>query len=174
MKLSKVVAVALPVLPGVYSVVINDKIGDVQILYQNDLLANSTSTSALLVHRKKCYSDAITACSALSESLLTDVTPDLEDQLNYLVFSGQVVPYTKLFVAQGSGSCCSAYDTTQKAVVKVDCATELPALCTNSAPPYNITQLGASVSQQRQVTSSGSNYNITGYDFILLIMMIFL
>lgn len=139
----------LTALQGVYSVVINNQIGDVQILYQNNLLANSTSTSALLTYQKTSHKNAITACGALSESLLPDVPSHLEDQLNYLVFSGQVAPCTKIFIAKGSDSCCSAYDVTQKAVVKVDCATDLPSLCAKPAPPYNVSQLGVPISQQR-------------------------
>jgi hypothetical protein len=173
MKSDQLAYVLFLLLNTVLSVVIDDQLGHVQLLYQNDLQSNTSSTSALLIQTQKSYSDASRACAALSESLIPDVPGDVQDQLNYLVHVGQLQSSAQLYIrsqtashrirtAGSLASSCSAYDVGGKKVVGVDCGKTLQFLCTQSATPYHASQVGASVPEDKKITVSSGNYTITG------------
>ena len=172
MKARELAGVFVLLLSGASSVVINDQLGHVQILYENDLLSNTTSTSALLIQSEKCYPDAVAACNTLSESLLARVPPDVQHQLDYLVYSGQLHQSAKLYIspqatrsrvrALGGNESCLAYDVTEHKVSEVDCNTPLRVLCTQSAAPYSASQLNSTITENRRTTVNSQNYAITG------------
>jgi len=170
MKSIQLTSVLSLVLNGVFSVVIDNQVGRVQILYQNDLTSNTTSTSALFIQSEKSYKDASAACRAFSETLLDNVPSDVKDQLNYLVFSGQLESNAQLYISfenihdgmrtcRGREQSCLAYHVAEEKVVEVDCGTELPALCTQSA---DVSQLGYPISNSREITVNSLDYAITG------------
>ena len=153
--------------------VIND-VGSVQLLFQNDLVETTTSTSALLLKDLDSYDNALTKCLALSENLLNEVPADIQDQLTYLVYSGQLDNNARLFIgasnAQGwarqvkhQEQSCFAYSLASASVVKMDCSAELLALCTQSAPAYKKQQLGHRFSGDEKLTIQTDKYNVTGY-----------
>ena len=173
MKSSQLTSVFLVLLSRVISMAIKGDVGSIQLLYQNDLTVNTTSTSALLLQSKKSFNDAISSCAALSESLIAGVPFDVQEQLSYLAYSGQLEENAQIYIVsksvdpvirirQGQEQKCSAYSMAERMVVKVDCGTKLPALCTQSAPPYNSSQLGAPISESRQITVNSKGYAITG------------
>lgn len=148
--------------------VISEHLGDVRVLYQNDLLGNSTSTSAFLLYGKKSFQSAQRACSALSESLLPNVPSDVHDQLRYLVFSGQLESSAQLYVARTPGGNssedrCRAYDLASGKVVQAQCDAELAVLCTQSSSPWSVSDFNAPVSSDRRIIVEDSGYRWSGW-----------
>ena len=79
-------------------------LAQVRVLYQNDLSLNSNATSALLISDPVTGDDASQACSAYNEQLLTSVTSDLRDQLDYLVFRGALQNSSQIYIGGGSSA----------------------------------------------------------------------
>ena len=148
--------------------IVNNAIGNVQVLWQNDLAQKTNSTSALFLHEKHSYSQTVAACKALSESLLQTVPADIKDQLNYLVYSNSISSDARIYIAKSYNNRCNAWDQHQKKVVSVDCATKLPALCTQSAPPYSASQQFSSINKKTEVTVNTELYSITGYEHAIV------
>ena len=105
-----------------------------RILYQNDLSLNSNATSAIFLPEAVTGSEAASACEAYNEQPLTSVTADLQDQLNYLVFRGELTNSSRIHVGGGSASpalrfarrqtaSCQAYSVGNATTDAVDCAT---------------------------------------------------
>lgn len=73
----------------------------VRVLYQNDLTydASSPTKPALFVSTPQPNADAVAGCSGYNETLYTgQVTPDIKDQLRYLVYRGELQNSTQLWV----------------------------------------------------------------------------
>ena len=164
----------LAFLAGVRSVVLDDQIGSLQLLYQNQVSARTKSTSAILLQSLQNYTDAAQSCHALSETLLNGVSQDVEDQLTYLNYSGQLNGDTRVYLSPRNGQAdtleqnaatqsCYAYSLVTNATVEVNCSTHLRALCTQSAPPYTASQLNAKISASNELTVMSQNLSITGY-----------
>ena len=173
MKAIQATSVVFLALNAAALVVVNEQIGPIQLLYQNDLTADASSTSALLLQKEATYAESLTSCQALSEFLLPAVSADIHDQLRYLTHSGQLrhgqlhlamppqdAPRSR---ARRAPQACLAYNVQRMEANAVDCNAKLPALCTQSAPPYNASQLRAEVGDERKVTVENKNYSITGY-----------
>ena len=78
-------------------------LAQLRVLYQNDLSFNA-STSALLILQDTPGSDAASACAGYSEQLLSSVNSDIEDQLKYLVYTGELQNSSRLHLGGGSSS----------------------------------------------------------------------
>lgn len=114
----------------------------VRLLFQNDLSASTDLTSALLLDATSTGSEASNACSAYSEQLLPSVNSDIQDQLNYLVFRGDLTNSSRIYVGGSSNASstptlrfarrqtqqCQAYEVGSANVTSVDCTTELVSL----------------------------------------------
>ena len=72
-------------------------VAQVRVLFQNDLSAN-TSTSALLIEKTTVGSNASAACAAYNEQLLSSVSVDIRDQLNYLVYRGDLTNSSRVYL----------------------------------------------------------------------------
>ena len=156
---------------GVKSVIVDDQIGSLQLLYQNEVAARTNSTSAILLQKLQNYTDAAQSCHAISETILTGVRLDLKDQLTYLNYSGQLEGDTRVYVSSraGQSGTCHAYSLSMDAMTEVNCSTELRALCTQSATPYKASQLNAKIVAKRELTLTSQTLSITGLDSFLLV-----
>lgn len=164
----------LAFLAGVRSVALNDRIGSLQLLYQNDVAAKTNSTSAILLQSLQNYTDAAECCHLLSETLLTGMPSDVIDQLTYLNYSGQLGGDTRVYLSSRTGTAdplrqdlaaqnCYAYSLALNATVGVNCSTHLRAFCTQSATPYTASQLNAKIGSRYKLTVTSQNLSITGY-----------
>lgn len=115
----------------------------VRLLLQNDLSASTDLTSALLLDDSRSSgTEASSACSAYNEQLLPSVDTDIQDQLNYLVFRGDLSNSSRIYIGGSNGAAaasaapalrfarrqaqqCQAYDVGSANVTSVDCTTEL-------------------------------------------------
>ena len=158
-----------------------------RILYQNDLSLNSNATSAILLPESVTGTEAASACEAYNEQPLASVTADLQDQLNYLVFRGELTNSSRIHVGGGSASpalrfarrqtaSCQAYSVGNVTTDAIDCATtgvsdrnerkpfriltrspSQPVLCTNSAPPTEYGLTGSPTHAAGSEVSAGSS-----------------
>lgn len=111
----------------------------VRLLLQNDLSASTSYTSALLLDdATSSGSQASSACSQYNEQLLPEVNEDIQDQLRYLAFRGDISNSTRIYIGGGSTNStpalrfarrqtqqCQAYAVGNATVTSVDCSTEL-------------------------------------------------
>lgn len=111
----------------------------VRLLFQNDLSASTDVTSALLLEAASSGTQASSACSAYNEQLLPAVNSDIQDQLSYLVFRGDLTNSSRLYIGSSSNASstpalrfarrqsqqCQAYDIGSAAGIAIDCGTEL-------------------------------------------------
>jgi acetylcholinesterase len=112
-------------------------LAQLRVLYQNDLSFNA-STSALLVLQDTLGSDAASACAGYSEQLLSSVTPDIEDQIRYLVYAGELQNSSRLHLAPESSPAlrfarrqqadCRAYNVGVQFVSSVNCSESLVSI----------------------------------------------
>jgi len=72
-------------------------LAQIRVLFQNDLSAN-ISTPALLIEQPTIGSNASTACALYNEKLLSFVSPDIRDSLNYLIFRGDLTNASRIYV----------------------------------------------------------------------------
>ena len=161
-------------LAGVRSVTLDDQIGSLQLLYQNEVAARTNSTSAILLQSLQNYTNAAQSCRALSETLLTGIPQDVKDQLAYLNYSGQLKGDTRVYLSSRTGQgetlgqnsapqSCYAYSPATSTTVEVNCSTPLRALCTQSALSYIASQLNAKIGAGYKLTVKSQNLSITGY-----------
>ncbi|KAN0061989.1 hypothetical protein ACQY0O_005984 [Thecaphora frezii] len=111
-------------------------IGEIDILYQNDL-SNTVATGAILLHQPVPASRATAVCHDLNENLLPTRSniSDIVDQLNYLAFTGKVSQWTSFWVDGGSnGPSVAIYDGRTLRSSPKGSTGRLPVLCTNTAP----------------------------------------
>jgi hypothetical protein len=156
--------------------------GPARILFQNDLSTNY-STPALYLSRGVGYEAAASACQAFNEQLLSDVSADIQLQLNYLLYAGELSSSSMIWLSGTSSnssassaaasatsnvparfkrqSSCTAFTPSSKQLAAVDCAMELPVLCTQSAPPFSIA--AANVTAGSQVSIPLNESTVTGY-----------
>lgn len=137
----------------------------VSILFENDL--RSDQPGALLLHEPVSHAKAALECHRLDESLLTDVTDDVFYQLQYYAeVTGTVAAHLPLWVANDATSSkfrfqtCLAWSISEQKIVDIPCESNLPALCTHTAP--------ISTGYERchsHVTVTSHNLTITGYAF---------
>lgn len=146
-------------------------LGPLRILYQNDL-TNDNTTAAILIKRPVPFSEAASQCAELNESLLSEITPDLQDQLRYLVYINESTDSTQywyqspsgqqrrsvLFGRQNSGVC----DTfSLNGEGSTDCSDSLAVLCTNSPESYTSTSMN--MAEGSNVTVSAGNLTVQGF-----------
>ena len=77
-------------------------LAQVRVLYQNDLSLDSNATSALFISEPVTGQSIAQACSAYNERPLDTVTPDLRNQLDYLVFRGSLQNSSQIYIGGGS------------------------------------------------------------------------
>ncbi|KII88153.1 hypothetical protein PLICRDRAFT_175791 [Plicaturopsis crispa FD-325 SS-3] len=154
---------------GVLATPTVSQLGPTSILFQNDLSFNA-SQSALLLYQPQSYTQANTSCGLTNEHLLANVTEDIHAQLRYLEYSKQVQGNASFWVSSLAGSStarkgrdaatCSAYSYAQATLVQTDCATQLPVLCTQTAPPY---VHGQNVTAGTELEVTSGDFSITGF-----------
>lgn len=116
------------------------QVSAVRLLLQNDLSASTEYTSALLLDDPTSSgTQASSACSTYNEQLLPSVDSDIQDQLNYLVFRGDLSNSSRIYIggssnassapalrfARRQGQQCQAYELGTANVTSVDCSIEL-------------------------------------------------
>lgn len=114
----------------------------VRLLLQNDLSASAGTSALLLDDSLIAGTSASSACQVYNEQLLSEVDEDIQDQLRYLVFRGDLSNSTRLYIgssgsngnataspalrfARRQASQCQAWSIGDSSVVSVDCSTEL-------------------------------------------------
>lgn len=122
-------------------------------------------TSTILLS-SRTNSAATTACSKLSESLLTTngtfFSSDTKHLIQYLALNGGAAPSQNYWVSSTDSTskrACTAVST--KGLSSVDCDQSLPAFCSNSAP--NKISGQTDLSPEFQVQVSSGNITFTGY-----------
>lgn len=108
-------------------------LAQVRLLYQNDLSLGSNATSALFIPGGTRGDEAANACAPYNEQLLTSVTSDLKDQLNYLVFRGVLQNSSNIYVGGGTSArlrfarqvSCEIYNVGLGIAAAGDCTAEL-------------------------------------------------
>ncbi|KAK3670672.1 hypothetical protein LTR78_009507 [Recurvomyces mirabilis] len=152
------------------------QLGDITVLAQNNLrISDASKTSAtLLLSSRKPYSAAEQACSALSEQLWSPNVQNFDAGLNqslaYEVFAGHLAADQLLWIAADTLPSgwqhhhrrpqCQAIDVKGQCHT-VDCNSQLPALCTQSATPSNSTF--ANTTAPFQVAQAVGQQTLVGY-----------
>ncbi|KAK0646650.1 Alpha/Beta hydrolase protein [Cercophora newfieldiana] len=136
---------------------------DLTILISNDLQGPNSplAGSGVILLSPRPYHDAEAGCEALSERLWS---PELnaslvKPNLDYLQFQGKLNATSKLWI-QGSNSSHAALDMSG-AVSPADPASQLPVLCTQTAP---FSSKGVQdTSEKWRVEVQANNQTVTGY-----------
>lgn len=142
------------------------------------MTANNTATTsaALLLSKSQPLLGAQSACSDLGERLWSphaqSFTAGLNSSLAYEVYAGRVTEDQLFWIAQNGKipACRPSLKQCQAiavngSVYSADCNTNLPALCTQSAPASNISY--ANTSPPYQIQQNVGNQSLIGYrDFI--------
>ncbi|KAK0715313.1 Carboxylesterase family-domain-containing protein [Lasiosphaeris hirsuta] len=164
-KLTAAAVAAALVLPGVSGLFLG---GGLTILSRNDLdgAENNGTGAALLVHQPSPYSAAQTACALLGEEPWDPARSDFNAALNrslaYQVYQKISAPGQIYWIAKTTpdADTCRGIDTSG-AILSLACTSEVPALCTQSAPVSNSTLANASAAWQ--VSHFVGNKQLTGY-----------
>ena len=142
-----------------------DSVGPLQVIKQNNLDADNTGYTGILLYDKVNQKVASTRCKAIGEKLSPAYfrksdAKDLKLQFDYLL-SIKSLEKDDLFWTAGN---CSAYAVANKSVVPVPCDSKLPVLCTNTAPPTKDT-VSSSVYDPYKISVSldGEGTTVTGY-----------
>lgn len=93
---------------AVLLLVVPAALAQVRLLLQNDLSANASLTSALFLSSATTGTQASTACGRYNEQLLASVDSDIRDQLNYLVFRGDLTNSSQLYIGGGGDNTTTA------------------------------------------------------------------
>ncbi|KAK0741098.1 cholinesterase-like protein [Schizothecium vesticola] len=136
---------------------------DVTILISNDLQgANSPfATSGVIFLNPRPYSDALTACQALGEQVWSPGlnTSSIKPNLDFLRFQGRISATSRLWIAS-NGNETWALDASGS-ISAADSASQLPVLCTQTAP---FSRKGVQdTSEKWRVEVEANNQTLTGY-----------
>ncbi|KAK7682772.1 hypothetical protein QCA50_014155 [Cerrena zonata] len=132
----------------------------IRLLYHNDLdLGTVSEHRSVLILDKRSHSSAVSACAELSERLLDvneaifsqEITPVLHSE----TFQGTFVARQNFWIAS-NGKDCRAVDEDGH-VSNVSCATQLPALCSQSAED------GAIPAPQNIINVTSRDLTFTGF-----------
>lgn len=147
------------------------QLGDVSILAENSLISNDTAatSAALLLGKVQPLIAAQSACNDLGETLwsprVENFTAGLNNSLAYEVYTGRYSSEQSFWIAQkGRISTCRPSDTLCQAmgvngsIYNIDCSTNLPVLCTQSAPASNISFANTSTAFQIQQTVGSQSF----------------
>ncbi|TPX13527.1 uncharacterized protein E0L32_005998 [Thyridium curvatum] len=143
--------------------------GGLTILSENNLdSAPTNGSSAILVSQKSTYGEASRSCALLGETLwdpdAASFAAALNASLSYQVYQGRAASDTLYWIARSSSSSngtCRAISPRGSVRSDVVCASELPALCTQSAPLSNSST--ADSSERWRVALPVAGYRMTGY-----------
>ena len=142
----------------------------VTLLFQNslDYTRNAVSHPGFLLSSTPAsFFSAIVICAGLSESLITipSLNPstkiDLQHLLNFQIHIGALGVNSTLWISQASHAGalrCQAVKAANLAFVRTPCNTQLPTLCTNSAPYSNSSSRDTSARWRSSVTSRGRTF----------------
>ncbi|KAJ9133725.1 Alpha/beta-hydrolase [Pleurostoma richardsiae] len=141
--------------------------GGLTILSQNLLDgAQNNGSAAILVSQPSTYTAAEAACKLLGELLWDPDTEDfnasLNSSLSYQLYQGLASEDQLYWISQPSSdsSKCRSIDT-NGTFHTLSCTTQLPTLCTQSAPVSNSSSSDSSAAWQ--VTQPVANSQFTGY-----------
>lgn len=158
-------ALAAPTTTGPPS---TSSLGTLRALNYNNLGPENNGTAAVLVYDELSKSEAQARCAAIGEDLYPlGSAPqadrsELDYQLAYLVFDGDVGPNSRFWIATDSSSKeCLAYSQRQKLVISAPCSSKLPAICTSRVPPT--TDKNRAAVETSKIIVAAENYTLTGY-----------
>lgn len=123
-----------------------------------------TPNAGVLLLEAHSLEDASGACEAFGERLWspeTDAT-EIQSVLNYTKYLESGSGLTEFWIASQNGSGRTIRADGLMSAIEPSQATQLPILCTQSAPYSNETY--ADTSEKWQVTVNSNNENITGYE----------
>jgi acetylcholinesterase len=137
-------------------------------LKYNNLGPENNGTAAVLAYDELSNSEAQARCAAIGETLYPlESAPqvdrsELDYQLSYLAFSGDIRPNSQFWIGtNGSSKDCVAYSQERKSVVSAPCGSKLPSICTSNVPPT--TDKNRAVVDTSKVIVKAENYTLTGY-----------
>ncbi|KAF9070262.1 cholinesterase [Rhodocollybia butyracea] len=138
---------------------------DLTLLFQNDLNWHTTAdhTSTILISART-HKEAVTACSVLSEDLLSTTgeffTSDIQNLIQFIELDDDTPVSQSFWVNAPSKSSAECTAISLKGISQVNCGQSLPAFCSNSAPNRisNNTDLGP----QFQVQVKSGDLTFTG------------
>ncbi|KAK6193953.1 hypothetical protein LQW54_011954 [Pestalotiopsis sp. IQ-011] len=127
-------------------------------------LGQVQATGAILVNQPVSYSAAISSCAQLSESiwdLSAQFDAGLNTSISGLLFDGDITKDQLFWISSDQDADdCQGINTSGHAQ-RVDCESELPVLCTQSAPVSNSSY--SDTSAKWQITHPVANSTFTGY-----------
>lgn len=129
---------------------------DITVLFQNDgnWTTHADKPSAILVLSNSSRRDAVDSCASYGEELLScDDFSAFHDQLQYQVYLGELQQSQALW-----SSCSERPFMLDGAVSHTDDLTELPFLCTNSAPTVKKVDTDFSTFPHVNVTSNSTSF----------------
>ncbi|GMG06218.1 unnamed protein product [Aspergillus oryzae] len=143
-------------------------LGPLRALNYNNLGPENNGTAAVLVYDELSNTEAQARCAAIGESLYPlgsasqSERTEIDYQLAYLVFSGDIHSDSRFWVATGDSSKeCQAYSQGQKRLVSASCSSKLPVICTSSVPPS--TDKDRTAIDSSKIIVKAENYTLTGY-----------
>ncbi|CAK7221666.1 hypothetical protein SBRCBS47491_004606 [Sporothrix bragantina] len=142
--------------------------GGLTILSQNNLDGAANDGSAtILVHQPSPFAAASTSCTLLGE---TPWKPEnvslstLQHSLSYEQFQGRAPASQQYWIGKASSSAEECRSITAAGnVTNTDCLTQLPVLCTQSAPVSNTSTVATENGAAWRVTQSVNGTLMTGY-----------
>ncbi|CAK7222789.1 hypothetical protein SEUCBS140593_005022 [Sporothrix eucalyptigena] len=142
--------------------------GGLTILSQNNLDgAANDGSAAVLVHQPTPFAAASTSCTLLGETPFHPENTSLStltSTLAYQQFQGLASPSQQYWIskAQPSADECRSITATGN-ITNTDCLTQLPILCTQSAPVSNTSTVATENGAAWRVTQSVNGTLMTGY-----------
>ncbi|TFY54531.1 hypothetical protein EVJ58_g8806 [Rhodofomes roseus] len=149
-----------------------ENIGSVDIFYPNDHPNDFTSnatTGALLINTQATYAGALVACARLSEQVLPQSSLTNASYPSLLTLLYERSPLNAYWVnGSDSSGGCIAYVKRAQGFASVDCSSELPILCTQTAAPFTIgaddpSPPASSVPDAYKTIVSSEDLTITGF-----------
>ncbi|KAL1901814.1 hypothetical protein Sste5346_001517 [Sporothrix stenoceras] len=142
--------------------------GGLTILSQNNLDgAANDGSAAILVHQPSPFSAASTSCTLLGETPWrpenASFSKALESSLGYRQFQGLAAAGQQYWIAKAAGADECRTITATGNVTTVDCLTNLPVLCTQSAPVSNTSTVSTENGEAWRVVQSVNGTLLTGY-----------
>ncbi|KAG0280833.1 hypothetical protein BGZ96_001414 [Linnemannia gamsii] len=115
----------------------------VHLLLNNDLDSNTPKYPVIFLSEPRSYKDGQHICGQLGEDLVdSNNLGFLKDLLDITsIATDNLKKVSRLWVKNtdsSSSSSCTAYDRKAGNTVQLPCSNELPALCTNSLPHYQV------------------------------------
>ena len=127
-------AIAVLIMWSLYLVLLaSPALAQIRVLFQNDLSFNATA-AAIFLATPTTGSNASSACTVYNEQQLSTVSSDIQDQLNYLVFRGDLSNASQIHVGGNAASTlrfgkrqsiCNVYRVGTSDFTTVNCSTML-------------------------------------------------